>query len=683
MSNPNNPEWRRSPAVPLALLLLALATVFFFGGDRGYFYKPFVDDHITLNHLTVAENLAPEHHFLGFYRQILDADGNRSYVPYNRFPVLGHVLIRLVTLPFPDDISARLLAARLLMLAFFAGAATLAYLALGRLVGNRWTALAATLLAFSSYYSLYYNDLVATEGVVDLFGVLLVFHGMAVSATEHRHGQLLAKTCGALLLGWHVYALLGPFVLFGLVAAWRRRDGQAAYRHVRLGVVAVVFGAGVLSGNVTREYVALGGEVSLAGLSSAGSALFHARRSERLGLIRRDWPELSSLGSMLYRTGLFDLEHTFRKLPWLRMAEKELGHLGRAAIPYAVSSFVRSDSTGMSAYRVLGIVVILSTLVLICSSTICSRLPLAALVVSRPCWLLAVPYTLVAEFERLFYVTVPLMLYALILVHLDRLYRGGEQVAVLTGVLSVPVFVLSSLLMAQSSHDPERVAYERTLTADVEAIRERVEGKVILVPKRGLQVVSVSRLRRFSFTGSIFVSFASRHLAEFVVAERLAGVRSLTPDNELVFLYDRASYDAWVDANFIWYKRHVRHDTPIIQSSDYTVYFLKRERNEGNALLYLRDNCPGGVFRKPLPRFFLHVVPVETTNLAAPRQQYGFDNLDFDIKAYWKGGDACYAVRRLPPYRIAEIRTGEFVAHEGPTYETIWEGSFSPIEVTD
>lgn len=680
MGNSNNPEYRRSPALPLALLLLALATVFFFGGDRGYFYKPFVDDHVTFNHMTVAENLAPEHHFLGFYRQILDADGNRSYHPYNRFPPLGHILIRLVTLPFPDDISARLLAARLLMLAFFTGAATLAYLALGRLVGNRWTALAATLLAFSSYYSLYYNDLVATEGVVDLFGVLLVFHGMAVSATEHRHGQLLAKTCGALLLGWHVYALLGPFVLFGLVAAWRRRDGQAARRHVRLGVVAVVFGAGVLSVNVTREYVALGGEVSLAGLSSVGSWLFRVASGEHSYRIVGDQPELSSLGSMLYRTGiLFDNS----KFPWLRVAEQELNAVGLASVPYAISSFIRDDATGMSAYRVLGIVILLSTLVLICSSTICSRLPLTALVVSRPCWLLAVPYNFVAEFERLFYVTVPLMLYALMLVHLDRLYRGGGQVAVLTGVASVPVFVLSSLLMAQSSHDPERVAYERTLTADVEAIRERVEGKVILVPKRGLQVVSVSRLRRFSFTGSIFVSFANRHLAEFVVAERLAGVRSLTPDNELVFLYDRASYDAWVDADFIWYKRHVRHDTPIIQSSDYTVYFLKRERNEGNALLYLRDNCPGGVFRKPLPRFFLHVVPVETTNLAAPRQQYGFDNLDFDIKAYWKGGDACYAVRRLPPYRIAEIRTGEFVAHEGPTYETIWEGSFSPIEVTD
>ena len=672
------PEWRRSPALPLALLLLALATVFLFGGDRGYFYKPLRDDHITFNHLTVAENLAPEHHFLGFYRQTLDADGNRSYHPYNRFPPLGHVLIRLVTLPFPDDISARVLAARLLMLAFFTGTATLAYLALGRLVGNRWTALAATLLAFSSYYSLYYNDLVATEGVVDLFGVLLVFHGMAVSATEHRHGQLLAKTCGALLLGWHVYALLGPFVLFGLVAAWRRRDGQAAYRHVRLGVVAVVFGAGVLSVNFTREYVALGGEVSLAGLSSVGSWLFRVASGEHSYRIVEDRPELSSLGSMLYRTGtlLFDV----RKFPWLRVAEQELNYVGLASVPYAISSFIRDDATGMSAYRVLGIVVILSTLVLICSSTIRSRLPLAALAVLRPCWLVIMPYNHALEFERSFYVGVPLLLFTLMLAHLDRLCRWRGRGAILAGVASVPVFVLSSLLMAQSNHAPERGARERTVTADVESIRERVEGKRIFVLRDSFRW----EFRNFYFTGSIFVSSANTHLAEFVVAERLAGVRSLTPDNELMFLYDRASYNAGMAAALTSYRQRISQDTLVAQSSDYAVYFIKGERNEGNALLYLREDCPAAVFREPQPRFFLHVVPVDITGLPTPRQQYGFDNLDFAIGSYRKAGDACYAVRRLPPYRIAQIHTGQFIRRRRPfRFERIWAGSFSPVEVTD
>ena len=295
------PGWRRAAALPLALLFLALATVFLFGSGRGHVYLGSFHNVLTWHHMTVAMNLAPEHDFLGFYRLTLDDGGGHAYEPYNRFPVLGHALIKLVTLPFPDDLSARLSAARMLMLAFFAAAATTAWLALCRLVRSRWAALAATLLAFSSHYALYYNDMVATEGVVDLLGLMLVFHGMAVYATEGRFGQLLGKTCVALLLGWHVYALLLPYVVLGLAVAVRRRDGEAVRRHVVLGVVALVFGSVVLAGNFTREYVALGGEVAPA--------------------------ELPSVKSMLTRTGIVPRRSP---LDLTALAEEQLGRIGAA-----------------------------------------------------------------------------------------------------------------------------------------------------------------------------------------------------------------------------------------------------------------------------------------------------------------------------------------------------------------
>ena len=674
MKNPGaDREWTRSPVPPLALLFLALATTFLFGGDRGYFYRnPFdghlyrapVDGHVTWINMTVAENLAPEHHFLGFLRQTLDAAGTPSYEPYNRFPVLGHVLIKLVTLPFPDDLSARLFAARMLMLTFATAAATLAYLALCRLVGTRWVALAATLLAFSSYYPLYCNDLVATEGVVGLFGVLLVFHGMAVAATEHRHGQLLAKTCVALLLDWHVYAIVGPFVLFGLGAAWRRRDGQALRRHVRLGAVAMLFGAVVLAGNFAREYVALGGEGSLA--------------------------ELPAVQSMLKRTGLFKIH----KRNWPSLVEKELDCLGLASVPYAASSLIGNvipgctppdEFAGMDMYGglgILGIVVAVSALLLVVfSPAIRGRLPLAALVVVRPCWMVAVPYSYV-YLEKLFYIGIPLVLFALMLVHLDRLCRGEGRVTTLAGIAAVPVFVLSNLLMAQTSQDPERAALERTLTTDIESIRELVEGKTIFVSAN--RSIRVWYLRRaFYFTGSVLVSSANRHLADFVVAEQIVGARPLTPDNALVFLYEPSSYDAAMAATLIAYKQSVRQDVPVVHSSDYAVYFLQGDRHEGPALLYLRDDCPAALFRKRQPQFFLHVFPVDPTDLPRERQRFGFDNLDFDYHWYWRGDGSCYAVLRLPAYRIAKIRTGQFRRLKGGRYQHLWGDNFLPIEATD
>ena len=166
--------------MPLLLLLLALSTVFLFGNDRGQFYRSAHHNGVSGNHLAVAANLSPEHDFLLFYYQTLDKDGTPSYVPYNRFPLGGYALIKLAMLPFDNDLSAQIHAARVMFLLFFAASAVLAYLSVRRLTANRWIALTASLLAFSSYYLLYYNDMTATENGLSLFGALLTFHGMVL-----------------------------------------------------------------------------------------------------------------------------------------------------------------------------------------------------------------------------------------------------------------------------------------------------------------------------------------------------------------------------------------------------------------------------------------------------------------------------------------------------------------------
>ena len=172
---------------------------------------------------------------------------------------------------------------------------------------------------------------------------------------------------------------------------------------------------------------------------------------------------------------------------------------------------------------------------------------------------------------------------------------------------------------------------------------------------------------------------ANRHLADFIVAERLADARSLTPDNAVVFLYEPASYDAAVAAALRAYKLRVKQDAPVVHSSDYAVYFLQGDRHEGPALLYLRADCPAALSLQRQPRFFLHVFPVDPTDLPGERQRAGFDNLDFDHHRYWRGDSGCYAVLRLPEYRIAKIRTGQFRKSEG-RYQPLWERTFSPLE---
>ena len=640
-------------SAPDLVLLLVLAAVLLLGGDPDRWAGG--SNFITLNHMTVAENLSPEHHFLGFYRRQLDDEGRIYYQPYNRFPVFGHLLIKLVTLPFPDEARARLRAARLLMLALHAVAAVLAWLALRRLVGDPWTALAATLLAFSSLHSLYYADMVATEGVVDLFGLLLVFHGMAVFATEGRYGQLVAKTCGALLLDWHVYALVGPFAALGLASAWRRGDGRAARRCLTLGVVAVLFGSAVLGTNFAREHAALGGETPLAKLPSVKSAL------RRTSVVSR---------------GAFD---------WPGFAEQQFSRIGLASVPYAVSRFVVdvveppwAHQYGTPSLAAVSVLAVLTTLVLVVRPATPHRLPLAALVLSGPCWAVTVRNGVslrMSEFEGMFYAAVPLVLFALTLPRLDRLLRRAgvrRRVTVVAGAVAAAIFVLSGFFMARTVHDPERAEIERTRAADSDAIRGLVEGKSIATAILARSLGGSTYL--YYFRGTVQTELA---IADFVLGDRLAGVRSLTSNNRSWFLYDRSVYEAALTR----YERRADAQRPVLQSPDYDVHFI-RSKGGGDELLYFRRECPAAMDLGP--RFFLHVRPVDANDLPADRRRHGFENRDFGHSHFWRRDGKCYAVRPLPDYGVSGIRTGQFTesrTREGVRYENVWAGSFSPSDL--
>ncbi len=628
-------------AAPALVLLLALAAALLLGSDPDRWTSG-SELGITWNNMLVAESLSPEHRFLGFYAQRLDDEGRRRYVPYNRFPVLGHLLIKLVTLPFADDAWARLRAARLLMLALHAAAAALAWLALRRLVRDPWTALAATLLAFSSFHALYFADMVATEGAVGLFGLLLVFHGMAVFATEGRYGQLVAKTCGALLLDWKVYALVGPFVALGLASAWRRGDGLAARRCLTLGVVAVLFGSVVLGTNVAREHAALGGETPLAELPSVQSALYRT--------------------SVVSRGGAFN---------WPGFAEQQFSRIGLASVPYAVSRFVVDVGETPVARRygtpslvAVSVLAVLTTLVLVVRPTVRCRLPLAALALSGPCWAIIMRETVRFgghEFNGMFYTGVPLVLFALTL---PRPGRPGVRRRV-TVLAAAATFVLSCFLMARTTHDPELAELERMRAADSDAIWNLAEGKTVTV---------LTRLYYYS-RGVVKTDLNKRHLADFVLGDRLAGVRSLTPDNRSSFLYDSSVYEAALTR----YERRADAQRPVLQSPDYDVHFFRNERGGGGELLYLRRECPAAMDLQGWPRFFLHVHPVDANDLPADRRRHGFENRDFGHLHFWRRDGKCYAVRSLPDYGIASIRTGQFVGRrEG--YEQVWAGSFSPSD---
>ena len=114
-------------------------------------------------------------------------------------------------------------------------------------------------------------------------------------------------------------------------------------------------------------------------------------------------------------------------------------------------------------------------------------------------------------------------------------------------------------------------------------------------------------------------------------------------------------------------------DSPPAIRSDWDVYLIE------NSLIYVKkDPCSP---QDAEPTFFLHLDPVDMNDLPRHRKQYGFDNLDFAFGNHRIPikGEVCAAVRALPDYAIAAIRTGQFIG-EG---KKIWEGRFDIVEPAD
>ncbi len=118
------------------------------------------------------------------------------------------------------------------------------------------------------------------------------------------------------------------------------------------------------------------------------------------------------------------------------------------------------------------------------------------------------------------------------------------------------------------------------------------------------------------------------------------------------------------------YLIHLTGDNPLVIRSDWDVYLVE------NTLIYKKEPC---IPEDAEPRFFLHLDPVDRNDLPIYRKQYGFDNLDFAFRYHGLiEGRACVAIRELPDYAIAAIRTGQFTG-EG----RVWEGNFTYNSLSD
>ena len=107
--------------------------------------------------------------------------------------------------------------------------------------------------------------------------------------------------------------------------------------------------------------------------------------------------------------------------------------------------------------------------------------------------------------------------------------------------------------------------------------------------------------------------------------------------------------------------RSITAGEPIVRSS-FDVYLIE------NQLVYVKEPCAPADTEPP---FFLYIIPDSANDLPDDRKQYGFNSLDFNFGRYngrYFGGK-CLAIKPLPDYKIASIRTGQFIPGKG----LIWD----------
>ena len=637
--------------LPLVLLLIGMSTVFIFGNDRGHFFRnTWNPSHhfpwLSSQHLAIATNLSPSHNFIGFLSQNFDMEGNTDYEVFNRFPPGGYALIKLVTLPFGGDLFSRIYAGQILMLMLFVGTAVLAYWSLCRLISSRWIALSAVLITFSSTQLLRYNDMITTEYGPDLFGFALTFHSIVIFAQENRLRQLVVKACIALLLGWHVLALLLAFILLSLtkeVIRFRKVSRLREFaitvvtrRYFTLGLIVFSFSILILAYNMGSEYYSL-----------------NIRGTHNIALL-----DMPSFKSALKHTGLS--QGILDYLPGVESIENQLTRLGHLSVPFILTETVKWIH---NSYIGISVVIICVIGVFFVSR----RLLAATAVLAGFFWVIPLHrHADVHGMEYSFHLGASLFFITLVLLFIQRL--TSKHFMPFVSVVSLAAFAFSSHRINYPGQNDEIVELHEAIVGDFDEIRTFTEGKNVLVPVTGAEIeLKLLMPARYglhyylSWSRIIFNNYdcdLRLDKADFVMQLRLYEAPGLlTPTNQKMFLYDRYIYEKYID-------RLLEGKDPIIRG-DFDVYLT-----DDRQLLYVSDRCddPESLnFGAPIS---LLIYPVDTADLPEPGLGHEFNDLHY-IDHFIMDAKRHIVIFDLPDYDIARISTGQYTDRG-----RIWDGKF-------
>lgn len=249
------------------MLITSIASIFFLQNHKIGFengHHGFLSSHGA----AIAKNTSYGHNFLMFHAIQYKSDGNLVYEPYNRFPIFPFAIIKFTMSFFEPDLAKQVYYARQLMNIFLSLSILVTFLIIHKLYDDHYKAICLTLLSFSSYYILFYGDMIFND-IPSLFGFVIAFLIVFYWSCQPRNGYFLSLlVIPSISMGWQPLAVYFSWFSFeGIVSLINkfRNSKNSKNQNFRLLsssvalLVAVSWALLILSLQLLNEWQMVGG----------------------------------------------------------------------------------------------------------------------------------------------------------------------------------------------------------------------------------------------------------------------------------------------------------------------------------------------------------------------------------------------------------------------------------------
>ena len=281
--------------LPLILLIIAGLCIFSTESRDGGFNPGGLYSGVSVHGMTLSQNLLNKQHPLFMFMSKEIKEGKEVYTAYNRFPVFPFLLIGLITSPFNNNFDLQIYIARQLMNIFFFFSLIVVFKLVKDLTKNSYLALSVVSLTFSSYYLLYYNNMIFNDIPALLGFVLAIYVVFKAEKTRLKLSHILFYSLFPVCLGWQplsvyvLWLLLDSFeFLFKKGVPFRKKIINIIKRpSFMITAMSISGGIIILGLQLLNEWSIVGG--SFLSLPSVNSALWRSGFISSAGHTQYQW----------------------------------------------------------------------------------------------------------------------------------------------------------------------------------------------------------------------------------------------------------------------------------------------------------------------------------------------------------------------------------------------------------